>query len=46
MCNELNIFIYFKDKKYFNDIVSPFLENKMEKTFLDHYLLGNYEKAV
>lgn len=24
-CHEVNIFIYFKDKEYFNKIVKPFL---------------------
>lgn len=43
-CHELNIFLYFKDKEYFEKIVRPHLVNKMEKTFVDLYLLGDYEK--
>jgi len=38
-CHELNLFIYKKDKEFFEKIVKPFIENKMEKTFIDYYLL-------
>ena len=40
LCHELNIYVYHKDKEYFESIVRPFLESKMEKTFVDYYLLG------
>ena len=43
LCHEFNIFLYFKDKEYFNSIVKPFLQCKMEKTFIDYYLLEEYE---
>ena len=39
-CHELNFFIYKKDKPFFKSVVKPYIENKREKTFLDHYLLG------
>jgi hypothetical protein len=42
-CHELNIFIFFKDRPYFDEIVRPYLSHKMEKTFIDYYLLGRYE---
>ena len=44
ICHETNLFIYFKDKEYFNKVVQPFIQNKMEKSFVDYYLLGEYEE--
>ena len=43
--HEFNLFLKFKDPKYFEDIVGPFLTNKVEKTFVDYWLL-NYEDAL
>jgi len=37
--HELNVFLYFKDKEYFNRVVRPFIACKLEKTFIDYYLL-------
>lgn len=45
-CNELDIFIKNKDLKYFKSTVKPFLQCKMEKLFVDHYLLDNLNKCV
>mmetsp|Transcript_20692 Transcript_20692/g.19721 ORF Transcript_20692/g.19721 Transcript_20692/m.19721 type:complete len:94 (-) Transcript_20692:2970-3251(-) len=45
-CHELNVFLYFQDKDYFELVVKPFLKNKMEKTFIDYYLLGQYEQIL
>jgi hypothetical protein len=42
-CHELNIFIYFKDPEYFQKVVREYIENKMEKTFVDFYLLGQFD---
>ncbi len=39
--HELHLFLFFKDKSYFELFVAPFLGNKFKKTFLDHWLLGN-----
>ena len=39
-CHEMNLFIYFKDYEYFNKVARPFIASKMEKTFIDHWLLG------
>lgn len=39
--HELNSFLYHKDKEFFESTVRPFLENKSQKTFFDHWLLGN-----
>ncbi len=43
MCHELNFFLAKRDADFFNSVVRPFLACKMEKTFVDHYLLGSYE---
>ena len=39
-CHELHLFIYEKDKSFFEAVVGPYLKNKRHKTFMDHYLLG------
>jgi hypothetical protein len=39
--HELNVFLYFKDPKYFKEVVGPFIRNKMEKTFIDYFLLDD-----
>ncbi|HIL70227.1 MAG TPA: hypothetical protein EYG38_10310 [Verrucomicrobia bacterium] len=38
-CHELNFFVYRKDPEFFRAVVLPYLANKREKTFLDHFLL-------
>ena len=38
-CHELNFFLYANDKPFFNEVVKNFISNKMEKTFVDWYLL-------
>jgi hypothetical protein len=38
--HEMNLFLYFKDPEYFEKIARPFLVNKMEKTFVDFWLLN------
>jgi hypothetical protein len=40
-CHELNFFLAKKDPEFFGNIVQPFLRNKKDKTFMDHWLLGN-----
>jgi hypothetical protein len=40
-CHELSFFIFNKDKAFFESVVKPYLMNKKDKTFLDHWLLGN-----
>ncbi len=40
-CHELNFFLSRKDPEFFAATVQPYLENKKDKTFLDHYLLGH-----
>lgn len=40
-CHELNFFLSKKDPEFFSTVVRPYLRNKKDKTFLDHFLLGN-----
>ncbi len=37
--HELNFFIYKKDNPFFTKVVKPYLANKKDQTFIDHYLL-------
>ena len=39
-CHELNFFIHEKDPETFERVVKPYLANKLAKTFLDRWLLG------
>lgn len=39
-CHELSFFLYHKDPKFFASVIAPSLKNKKDKTFLDHWLLG------
>ncbi len=38
-CHELHLFLYFKDRPFFDAVVRPYLAHKRTKTFVDHYLL-------
>jgi len=38
-CHELHLFLYFKDRPFFSDVVRPYLADKRTKTFIDHWLL-------
>jgi hypothetical protein len=40
-CHELNYFLSKKDPQFFAEVVKPYLRNKKDKTFLDHFLLGD-----
>lgn len=40
-CHELNFFIFHRDKPFFDRVIRNYLENKKDKTFLDHWLLDN-----
>jgi hypothetical protein len=39
-CHELHFFLYMKDRPFFNEVVSPYLANKKDKTYFDQWLLG------
>ena len=40
-CHELNLFLARKDPAFFEQVVQPYLRSKKDKTFMDHYLLGD-----
>jgi len=40
-CNEINFFLYQKDKQFFNTVVVPAIGSKLQKSFMDQYLLGS-----
>ena len=40
-CHELHFFLFKKDPEFFAAVVKPLLANKLDKTFLDHWLLGD-----
>jgi hypothetical protein len=40
-CHELDFFLYRKDAEFFKTVVLPYLRNKKDKTFLDHWLLND-----
>jgi hypothetical protein len=40
-CHELHFFLYHKDPEFFRAVVQPYLKNKKDKQFLDHWLLGD-----
>lgn len=39
-CSELNVFVYFRDRAFFDQYVKAYLESKIEKSFLDVFLTG------
>lgn len=39
-CHELHLFLYHKDRPFFDAVIAPYLANKREKTFVDEWLLG------
>jgi hypothetical protein len=38
-CHEVNLFLWHHDQPFFQRVVRPFLTNKMQKQFIDDYLL-------
>ncbi|MEJ7598800.1 MAG: hypothetical protein WKG01_12910 [Kofleriaceae bacterium] len=38
-CHELHLFLYCKDRSFFDAVIRPYLAHKRIKTFLDHWLL-------
>ncbi len=38
-CHELHLFLYCKDRTFFDNVIAPYLANKRTKTFLDAWLL-------
>ncbi|CAD8054410.1 unnamed protein product [Paramecium sonneborni] len=42
-CDELNLFIYFKDSAFFETYTESYIRNKIEKSFIDYFLLKDDE---
>lgn len=40
-CHELHLFLSVHDRPFFESVVRPYVANKKEKQFVDHYLLDN-----
>ncbi|MFG0261267.1 MAG: hypothetical protein ACF788_02630, partial [Novipirellula sp. JB048] len=40
-CHELHLFLKMHDPTFFDETIKPYLENKKEKQFVDHWLLGD-----
>ena len=45
-CHELNVYLKIKQPEYFEKTVRPFLMNKMEKMFVDYWLLDIDEAII
>jgi hypothetical protein len=37
--HELSVFLFKKDPEFFKTVIQPYLANKKDKTFIDHFLL-------
>ena len=44
--HELNVFIYFKDKEFYEEVLKPHVANKIEKTIVDYFLLDMYDRGI
>jgi hypothetical protein len=44
-CHELSFFLSRKDPAFFKTVIQPYLANKRDQTFLDHYLLDQSVEA-
>lgn len=40
-CNELNLFLYLRDKLFFDAVVIEAIKNKEEKNLIDYFLLND-----
>ncbi|MFT4841834.1 MAG: hypothetical protein ACJA0V_001396 [Planctomycetota bacterium] len=38
-CHEVHFFLFAKDRPFFDRVIEPYLQNKIDKTFLDRWLL-------
>jgi hypothetical protein len=40
-CHELNFFLFKRDEEFYNKVVKFLIQNKLEKTFVDQYMLAS-----
>lgn len=45
-CHEVHFFIKRRDPKYFNEVVRPVIQSKLEKSIVDKYLLDDHKSVV
>lgn len=38
-CHEINLFLYYKDRPFFDEVIRPVLQNKPDPDFIDRWLL-------
>ena len=46
ICYEFHLFLKQKDPAYFKAVVVPYLQSKMEKHFMDYYLLNDKKNLL
>jgi len=44
--HELNIFLYLRDREFFDSVVKGFISNKIEKHAVDYILLDDKERIL
>ena len=42
-CHELNLFLFIKDKEFFNKIAKPLIASKLKKDMMDYFFLNDTE---
>lgn len=42
-CNEINLWLYRKDKDFFKQVILPLIAGKVQKDCMDYFLLGDVE---
>ncbi|KAJ3383591.1 hypothetical protein HDU84_003536 [Entophlyctis sp. JEL0112] len=45
-CHELNLFLRFKDPSFFAEIAAPHIQYKSTKSFMDYFLLEDFEACA
>lgn len=45
-CHELHFFLKKRDQEYFDSVVRPVIQSKLEKSIVDKYLLDDFEAVV
>ena len=43
MCHDLNLFLFIKDKEFFNKVAKPMIESKLRKDMMDYFFLNDTE---
>jgi hypothetical protein len=45
-CHEFNFFLKLRDTAFFDSTIRPLLQCKLEKTFVDYYLLDDFDVLI